>query len=130
MLGKVHRGIRHLNEFLRRGTVHGKGGDAEAGGDVFVAQQRIGGDPAAQFVRELASLLDGRFRHQNHEFVAAVARDDIRAAAILLEDVADALQNHVAFEVAVKIVHELEAVEVHQHQRERPVGARGAFPFG
>ena len=130
MLGKVHRGVRHLDELLRRGAVNRKGGDAEAGGDVLVAQQRIGGDPAAQFVGELASLLDGRFRHENHEFVAAVARHHVRAPAILFEDVADALQDDVALEVAVEIVDEFEPVEVHQDERERPVGARRALPFG
>ena len=40
-----------------------------------------------------------------------------------------ALQHHVAFQVAVKVVDEFEPVEVHQHQRKRTVRARGAFPF-
>ena len=129
MLREVHRGVRHLNQFLRRRAVDGEAGDAKAGGDVLVAQQRIGGDPAAQLAGELPRLLDGGFRHQDHEFVAAVAGHHVRAAAILLEDVADALQHHVAFQVAVEIVHELEAVQVHEHERKRPVRARGTLPF-
>ena len=107
----------------------GKRGDAEAGGDIFIAQQRIGGDPAAQLAGELHGLLDAGFRHEDDELVAAVTRDDIGAAAILLENVADALQHDVAFEVAVEIVHEFEAVEVHEDEREGAVGARGALPF-
>ena len=130
MFREVHRGVRDLNQFLRRGTVHRETGDAEAGGDIFVAQQRIGGDPAAQLAGELDGLLDAGFRHEDDEFVAAVTRDDIGAAAILFENVADALQDDVAFQVAVEIVDEFEAVEVHQDQREGAIGARGALPFG
>ena len=43
---------------------------------------------------------------------------------------ADALQDHVALEMAVEIIDELEAIEIHQDERERPVGARRALPFG
>ena len=106
-------------------AVHREAGDAEAGGDVLVAQQRIGGDPVRELACELARLLDARFRHQDHEFVAAIARHHIRAPAILFQNVADTLQHHVAFQVAVKIVHKFEAVQIHQHDRERPVRARG-----
>jgi hypothetical protein len=68
-------------------------------------------------------LLHGGFRHQDHEFVTTVPRYYIRTAAILLEDVSDTLQDHVAFEVAIEIIHKLEAVQVHQYQGERPVCA-------
>ena len=84
---------------------------------------------AAQLAGELARLFDVGFGHQDDEFVAAVAGDDVGAAAILFEDVADALKNDVAFEVAVEIVDELEAVQVDQDQREWAAGARGALPF-
>ncbi len=43
---------------------------------------------------------------------------------------ANPLKNEIAFEVAVKIVDEFEAVEVHQNKSEGAAGARGAFPFG
>ncbi len=42
---------------------------------------------------------------------------------------ANALQHHVAFQVSVKIVHELKAVQIHQHQRKRPPCASGPFPL-
>ncbi len=109
--------------------MHREPRDPETGGDVFIAQQRISGDPASQLVSELARLLDARFRHEDDELVAAIARHHVRTAAILFENMAHALKDHVALEVPVKIVHELEAVEVHQHERERPVGARRALPF-
>ena len=93
---------------------------------------RSSGSEAIQprsLLAKLARLFHGGFRHQDHEFVAAVTRDNIGTAAILLENVAHALQYHVAFEVAVEIVHELEAVEVHQDEREGTVCARGTLPF-
>ena len=93
-------------------------------------KQRIGRNPAAELAGELAGLLDTGFRHEDHELVAAVARHHVGAAAVLFEDVTHALEDDVALEVAVKIVHEFEAVEVHQHQRERAVRARRALPFG
>src|SRR5258708_30097671 len=78
----------------------------------------------------MAGLLHGGFWHENYEFVAAVASDNVGTAAIGFENLADALENEVAFEVAVKIVNELEAIEVHQDQSERTAGAGRALPFG
>ena len=101
---------------MRCRAVHRKGGNTEAGRDVLVAQQRIGSNPAAQLARKLARLLHRCFRHQDHEFVTAVPRHHIRTAAILLENMAHALQHHVAFQVPVEVVYKLEAVQVHQHE--------------
>ncbi len=129
MLGEIHRRVRDLDQLLRRRAVHWESRDPETGGDVFIAQQRIGGDPAAQLIGELAGLLDAGFRHEDDELIAAIARDHVRAATILFENVAHALKDHVPLEVPVEIVYELEAVQVHQHEREGAVGARGALPF-
>src|SRR5271155_6251173 len=106
---EVHGGIRDLNQFLRSRAMQGESGDAKAGGNVLVAEQRIGSDPAAQFAGELDGLFDAGFGHEDDEFVATVARDDIGAAAILLQGVAHALQDDVTFEVAVEVVYEFEA---------------------
>src|SRR5271169_5674838 len=106
------------------------GGDAETAGDVLVAQQRIGSDPAAELAGEGARLVDGGFGHEDYEFVAAVTGYYVGAAAILLEDVGYALKDYVAFEMAVEIVYEFEAIEVHQDDGEGAIGARGTLPFG
>ena len=118
-----------MNQFLRGRTVHRETGDAETRGNVLVAQQPIGGDPARNFPASCRACSTW-FRHQDDEFVAAIARHHIRTPAILFKNVANALQHHVAFQVPIKIVHEFEAVQVHQHQRKRAVGASGALPFG
>src|SRR5207247_9135647 len=112
MLREVHRGVGNLDEFLRDRAVQGEAGDAEAGGDVLFPEEGIGGDPTAKLHGELAGVLHVGLGHENDELVAAVASDDIGAAAVLLEDVADALEAGVPFEVAVAIVDEFEAVEL------------------
>ena len=129
MLGQIHGSIRDLNQFLRSGAVERIAGDAETGADILLAKQRIGGNPAAQFGGKLAGLLHGGFRHQDDEFVSTVAGHDIGAAAVGFQDLANALENQVAFQVAVEIVHELEAVQIHQDESEGTPGARRAFPF-
>src|SRR5690349_16204525 len=130
MFRKVHRSVGDLDELLRRGAVQGIAGNAEAGADIFFAQKRIGGNPSAELAGELAGVLHRGFWHENDEFVAAVARDDVGAAAIRFENLANALENQVAFEVAIEIIDEFEAIQVHKHQREGAAGARGTFPFG
>src|SRR5258708_38972459 len=104
-------------------------GNAETGADVFLAQQRIRRYPAAELAGQLARMLYICFRHQNDKFVSAIAGHNVGAPAIGLQDLPDALEHEVAFEVPVEIVHKLEAVEVHEHERKGASGASGAFPF-
>ena len=87
-------------------------------------RSRSRGDPGAQLAGQLPRLLDACFRHEDDEFIATVARNHVGTPAILLKNMADALQHDVTFEMPVKIVHELEAVEIHQHQSKRTIGAR------
>src|SRR2546429_9409635 len=78
---------------------------------------------------DLAGVLHGSSRHKNHELVAAIARDDVGAAAVGLQNLTDTLENEVPFQVAVKVVDEFEAVQIHEHQREGTARARGTLPF-
>src|SRR5262249_43095708 len=110
MLREVHRSVCDLDQFLRRGAVQRITGDAEARGNILLAKQRVGGNPAAQLRSKLASLLHRSFRHENHEFIAAVTRYDVRPAAICFKDLSYALQNEVTLKVTVKIVHKFEAI--------------------
>src|SRR5205085_10274920 len=102
---------------------------AEAGADVLPAQQRIGGNPGAQVAGKLACVLHGGFWHQDDEFVAAITRDDVGAAAIGFENLADTLKNQVAFQVAVEVIDELEAVQIHEYECEGAPRACRTFPF-
>src|SRR5216684_6564162 len=105
-------------------------GDPKAGADVFFAEERIGGDPAAKLEGQLAGVLHVGLGHEDDEFVSTVARDDVGAAAIGLQNMADALENEVAFEVAVEIVDKLEAVEVHEDEGKGAASTSRALPFG
>src|ERR1700674_1696557 len=112
MFRKIHRSVGNLDKLLRRRAMEWIAGDAEAGADVFLAQQGIRGYPAAQLARQLPRMLHIGFRHQNDEFVPAVAGHNVGAPAIGLQDLPDALENEVALKVPVEIVDEFEAVEV------------------
>src|SRR5215470_2413621 len=105
-------------------------GDTETRGNVFFTEQWIGRNPASQLRGKLARLLHRGFRHENHKFVAAVASYHIRPAAIRFENLSDALQNKVSFEVAIKIVDKLEAIEVHENKGKSTAGASRALPLG
>src|SRR5580700_11625896 len=127
VLGQVHGSVGHLDEFLWRGAVQRVAGDTKAGADVFLAQEGIGGNPAAKLGGQLPSVLHVGLRHQDDEFVSAVTGNDIGTAAIGFEDVADTLENEIAFQVAVEIVDELEAVEVHQDESKSAASAGRPF---
>ena len=115
---EIHGSVGDLNQFLGRGAVVGEGGDAQAGGDVFRAQEGIAKDAGAQFFGELAAVIHVAFRHENDKLVAAVAGDHVGGAAVLLEDAADALEDQIAFEMSEEIVDELEAIEIGEQQAE------------
>src|SRR5438046_9400547 len=95
MFRKIHRSVGDLDELLRRRPVQGIAGDAKAGADIFLAQERIGGNPAAQFAGELPRVFHGSFWYQYDKFVAAVTRNDVGTAAIGLRNLPDALEDEV-----------------------------------
>ena len=63
----------------------------------------------------------GGLDQQHHEFVPAVARDDVDAAGVLQQDLGDVAQDLVARRVPQAVVDVLEAVQVEQHDRDRVV---------
>ena len=81
------------------------------------------------FRASCTTLFGGRLRHQDHKLIAAVTGHHVRAPATLLQNVPDAVQYQVAFDVAVEIVDELKAVQIDQHQREGPARPRRALPL-
>ena len=115
-------------------------------GHVRVAQQRVGvrvarvgdDDPDAGAHEQLAPADDDRpleLRDQalgergdredgagavagDHELVAAEARHDVAAADALAQTLRDDAQQLVARAVAERVVDDLEAIEVHQQQRD------------
>ncbi len=109
--------------------MYGKTAHSEAAGNVMLAERRILRDPQAQTFCQDQRLLHSSFRHQDDEFVSAITRHHVRLPALLLQQPAHACQHQVALEMALGVVHSLELVQIHQHHRDWPPGARGALQF-
>ena len=130
MLGDIHSRVGDANDFFRRKSMHGKLATPKL--PVMWCSLSMGSvrEPQPQALGQDLRLLDAGFRHQDDEFVAAVAGDHVRLPAFLFQQSSDARQHQVAFQVAHGVVHFLELVEIDQHHREWPAGARSAFPLG
>ena len=122
-LGVVHRDLGAAQQQRRRRPVPGSGGDADRGhhveGDLAQVERprHVAGDPGdhALDVHVVAAEQDG-------ELVAAEPGDDGLAALDLTKPPAHLAQQPVTHVVAEGVVDLLEAVDVHQQHRRRPVG--------
>src|SRR5260370_42556810 len=68
------------------------------------------------------------FGHQDYELVAAISGYDIRTATVLMQNMSHTLEYDVAVQMAIKIIDEFEAVQVHQNHREGPASPPGGLP--
>jgi hypothetical protein len=120
LLRVVHRHVGAAEQGAGVGAVLGEEGDADAGADfqhLPVHHERLfervqdaaGGDGGGVRV--------GGGRQHDRELVTAEARHHVAGAHLVLQAEGDLLQQRVAELVAERVVHFLEAVEVHQHQR-------------
>ncbi len=66
---------------------------------------------------------------QQDELLAAEARDRIDLAQVAPQDLSDAFQDLVAFDVEVGIVVLLEVIDIEHHHGEFALEAHGALPF-
>ena len=57
--------------------MHRKAGHTKASGNFVFAQHRISRQPQSQALGQNLRLFDGRFRHEDDEFIAAVSRHNI-----------------------------------------------------
>src|SRR5256885_15936436 len=89
----------------------------------------MGGSPAGGLARQWRGMPVVVSGHKKDNLAPAVAGHNVGAPAIGLQDLPDALQDEVAFEVPVEIVYEFEPVEVHKHQRKGAAGSSGPLPF-
>ena len=129
LLHAVQRLVRLLVEHLEHRALvrDGDGADGGAQGDTHIlAHQLLGGvqdllvDDAG-LVRDDGLVLDVLAEHD--ELVAAHAPRDIGGTDDAADDLREADQNTVAHAVAIDVVHQLEAVQVHHHQRAGGLGA-------
>jgi len=124
-LGLVHRLVGVAQQGVRVLLVLRVERDADAGRDLDadVAQLHRLGDGVQYPLQAVAAGLQvGQAGQQQHELVAAEARQGVAALQRVLQPLGDLYQQPVADLVAVAVVDRLEAVQIHEADRQ-PVAA-------
>ena len=83
------------------------------------------GDRATHVIGDLAGFVERAAEQQHAEFVAADARHGVRIAHRIAQDLGQFAQQAVAGDVAARVVHELETVEVEIAEDVRAVATAG-----
>ena len=104
-----------MQNVFRRSPMHGISSNAEAARDLPLVEHDVSGNPQAQTFAQSLCLLHAGLRHQDHEFVAAIAAHNVRLPRLLLQDSSHPRQNKVAFQMSFAVVDIFELVEVQQH---------------
>ena len=128
LLGGVHRDVRVAEHRLGVGETAFDAGHADAGGDDDVAAGRHRdrlGDDVGDLVGPTPGRLDvGEVRAQDDELVAGEAGHRVdRAGRAAAAGAAIALQHLVTDEVTLRVVDDLEAVEVDEEHADARAGA-------
>ena len=87
-------------------------------------------DELAQLLAQRRAFLDVGLGQDQHEFLAAVAADQVAGAEVLGDRLGDAAQDDVARGVAVRVVDGLEVVDVDERDAQRPLVAGRALDLG
>src|SRR6058998_53415 len=130
MLGYVHAGIGDANNIFHGKPVYGKASHAKAAGNVLFLKHGISRYPQAQALGQYLRLFDSGFRHQDNEFVPAVASHYIRLPALLLKEPANASQHQIAFQMPLRVIDLFKLIQVHQHDRKWTARAGCPLPLG
>src|SRR5438128_7997532 len=130
MLGYVHAGIGDANNIFHGKPVYGKASHAKAAGTVSCLEHGISRYPHAQAPGPYLRLLAAGFRHQDNEFVPAVASHYIRLPALLLKESANASQHQIAFQMPLRVIDLFKLIQVHQHDRKWTARAGCPLPLG
>jgi hypothetical protein len=105
-------------------------GDADRGGDIGQHPALVDDADRRQrmhhFLGAALGNIQHHFRHDQHEFLAALAAGDVLAARIGLQHPRKGHQHGIAGLVAVVVVEVLEVVEVEGHHRDLQVSALAA----
>ncbi len=122
LLRRVHGDVGAAQQRARVGAVLGIERDADAGADF--EHLRLDDEGLLEGVENAARGERGRLsvrgaRENDGEFVAAEAGHEVFAAELVVETERDLAQESVAEVMAERVVHFLEAIEIHQHQGKR-----------
>ena len=133
-LGRVHRGVGVADERLHPKLLAGSADDPDRDRHrqvrVALDAEPRPLDELAQLLAELGAFLDRRLGQDQHEFLTAVAADQVARAQAFGDRLGDAPQDDVAGRVAVRVVDRLEVVDVDECDAQGPLVARGAFHLG
>ena len=128
ILGSVHGVIRVLQQRLGGVAVVGEEGDPDAGRDeklVSLNADRTG-DPFQNLLSDLRCVLVLlETRQQNGELIAAHPGDAVFLAERGLQPYGHGFQQLIAQAVAERVVDDLEAIEIEEHDGERPLQPPG-----
>ncbi|MCY1398059.1 hypothetical protein D9M71_130850 [compost metagenome] len=119
-LGVVHRGIGVHQQFVLVGTIAREHGDTDTGGNLqaLLAHPEWPRDEIDLVGSDAWRIIGFRQLHQQHELIAAYARQRVLAMEIGAQAQAHFAQQLVAHMVAEGIVDRLEAIQVNKHQGE------------
>ena len=87
-------------------------------------------DELAQLLAQRRAFLDVGLGQDQHEFLAAVAADQVAGAEVFGDGLGDAAQDRVAGGVAIRVVDRLEVVDVDERDAQRSPVAGRALDLG
>ena len=133
-LGRIHRGVRVADEVLHPELLPGPTDDADRDRDrqrgIALDAEALPLDELAQLLAQRRAFLDVGLGEDEHEFLAAVAADEVARPEVLGDGLGDPAQDDVAGGVAVRVVDRLEVVDVDEGDAQRSLVARRPLDFG
>ena len=133
-LGRIHRRVRIAHERLHPELQAGAAGDPDRDRHrqlgVALDREPLALDELAQLLAQRRAFLDVGLGQDQHEFLAAVASDQVAGAEVFGDGLGDAAQDRVTCGVAIRVVDRLEVVDVDERDAERSSVAGRALDFG
>nr|GEU28498.1 hypothetical protein [Tanacetum cinerariifolium] len=131
LLGRVHGFIGTFDQFglLFVGTAQRHPGRKRDQHLLVIVQEEMLGQFALQTGHGGSCRLDGGFRHQDQELLAAEAGDHVHRTQGFLDDFHQVLEGGVAGDVAVRVVELFEVVQVQHGNAQRRAAAVGPRGF-
>lgn len=126
-LGDVQRRIGGRDQCVRTVAMHRPGRDPDADGR---AQRRAGIDierlrlhAGAQALGDVGGGVEIGLRQDDGDLLAAVAAYTVDGAHLLIQQLAQPLENSISRLMSMRVVDALEVVDVEQQQRDGALGA-------
>ena len=133
-LGRIHRRVRIAHERLHPELQASAAGDPDRDRHrqlgVALDGEPLALDELAQLLAQRRAFLDVGLGQDQHEFLAAVASDQVAGTEVFGDGLGDAAQDRVTCGVAIRVVDRLEVVDVDERDAERTAIACRALDLG